>query len=696
MNLNPSGNKITPKCLRAAPWLLLLVLLAGLAAVRGLAANYDIGYEIMNGDWQNYNPVRRLLAGQAPYADFTVYLGAGELYSVSGLLLFFGNSFGRSMFATNFFTWFYFELLVLAACTVVLGLAGGTARAVRAAALGISGWCFLAVSGVNLPFSGWLNTMLGYAAHNGNSARMIRSAALPLAVLLGVWGLARFAQKRRFAPHPGILLPVLAGALVPWSNDMGAALYLSLSLAYGLFLIRVYGKNVKQILLKTLQYIAVSVLALGASVLVVSVGHPIAWLRQTRGVSAYQAWYYGTAPSGKLLGWGSLNLDFSFWICLAFALVFAIGIFRCRANRGAVLAGAGFTLTLGMALWNILYCLLSSASEGPAGGAQALLAAMLPAIALGCVWQGGKRLLANRPKGVAVGKLCGKFALPLCAVFAGAVLCTGMAGQITQRLGGHGEGTNFVPALGGWIGDQADKLATEESVLAGRTVWSTYGSALEAMTGQFQPSGTDYIIHVMGDSQRLAYLQKFQAGGFDMVETPSPKVAPAERWSRNANWWFYRELYRYWQPVGTTFACGGMHLFWERTGVDNNLQQPAAAEITAESDTVVLTVKTADPAFCGVADVELDYTFAPAGGLFSSFLHLTATTENELCAEAGREVNSGDFFLPTDRGVYTVPVTIKDGAGTVTLTALPQGKAQVHLNAATVTATYQDWEYFFE
>ena len=102
------------KLKRAAPWLFLLLVLAGLAAVRGLAANYEIGYEIMNGDFQNYNPVRHLLAGQVPYRDFTVYLGAGELYSVGGLLLVLGNSFGRSMFATNFCTWFYFELLVLA------------------------------------------------------------------------------------------------------------------------------------------------------------------------------------------------------------------------------------------------------------------------------------------------------------------------------------------------------------------------------------------------------------------------------------------------------------------------------------------------------------------------------------------------------------------------------------------------------
>ena len=167
------------KLKRAAPWLFLLLVLAGLAAVRGLAANYEIGYEIMNGDFQNYNPVRHLLAGQVPYRDFTVYLGAGELYSVGGLLLVLGNSFGRSMFATNFCTWFYFELLVLAVCLLVIG----SARAARAAALALCSVFFAYVQGANLPFAGQVNTLLSYAAANGNSARMMRSAALTLAVL---------------------------------------------------------------------------------------------------------------------------------------------------------------------------------------------------------------------------------------------------------------------------------------------------------------------------------------------------------------------------------------------------------------------------------------------------------------------------------------------------------------------------------
>ena len=204
------------KLKRAAPWLFLLLVLAGLAAVRGLAANYEIGYEIMNGDFQNYNPVRHLLAGQVPYRDFTVYLGAGELYSVGGLLLVLGNSFGRSMFATNFCTWFYFELLVLAVCLVVIG----TARAARAAALALCSVFFAYVQGANLPFAGQVNTLLIYAAANGNSARMMRSAALTLAVLVILLGLHFWQQdtSRRLLA-PAVLVPFAAWVMMKKKPD---------------------------------------------------------------------------------------------------------------------------------------------------------------------------------------------------------------------------------------------------------------------------------------------------------------------------------------------------------------------------------------------------------------------------------------------------------------------------------------------
>lgn len=686
---------------RLAPWAALLILLAGFAAVRGLEDSFVIDYNITNGDFQNYNPVRHLLAGQAPYADFTVYLGAGELYGMAAILLLVGNTFARSMFAAEFLTWFCFELLVLAVCRAVFR----TGRAARAMTAALSAYCLLAVQGTNLPGMNWLRNLLGYASSSGNSARMIRSGALPIAVLLCGVALClwrAFPPKadakglRKYLPlGPTLAVPFIAGAMVPWSNDMGASMYLAVSLAYGLFLLRQYGTKIKTVALRVGQYIVVSVLGLGISVTLISWGHPLSWLRQARGVSAYQAWYYGSGQGEKLYYLSELDLNWSFWVMLALAVVFAVVIFRARSQENAVRAAGLFAMCLGMAFWNILYCLLSSAQNGPDGGAKALLAILVPVFAAaGLAWLAGhkERVFALLRRGLP----------PVAALFGCAVLALGTWQQIDARIQGREEGYTRVDSLGGWLGDNAAKLATEQSILAGRTVWSTYASALEAMEGQLQPSGTDYIIHVLGDSQRVAYLQQFQAGGFDLVQTPSYKVTSYERWSRNANWWFYRELYRYWVPVGNTFVCGGMHIFWQRNGVDNDMGVATTVDIDQTAENVVtITITADDPSFCGVADLTLHYShtvdadFLLRGGV-GSYLHVSPDTEKRLCEESGRDSLNCEFFIPTDKDTYSIPVTMENGVGTVTLTSLPGDAAHLTVSSAEVTGTFFDWEYFYE
>ena len=484
----------------------------------------------MNGDFQNYNPVRHLLAGQVPYRDFTVYLGAGELYSVGGLLLVLGNSFGRSMFATNFCTWFYFELLVLAVCLVVIG----TARAARAAALALCSVFFAYVQGANLPFAGQVNTLLSYAAANGNSARMMRSAALTLAVLVILLGLHFWQQdtSRRLLA-PAVLVPFAAGFFVPWSNDMGGAAYISIALGYGLYLIRLYRSSIGKIVVQTLRYIVTSVVGLGVSVLLISWGHPLAWLRQTRGTSAYQTWYYGNTLSDRVCSVADLHWPGAAVFCLAAALAFAIGIFVCRSKRSAVLAAGGFALTLGMVLWNLLYGMVRASNNGPTGGAAALAAVLAPA----CIIK-------------AVLLVCQKVSFPQVAariVPAGcAVLGSRCAGRRHGRAGRPAlAGTRaipLVPELGGWIGDQAENgnYGNRKGTDGGQAaVWHLFQ---RAGSHDWPAAAYRHGLHhpCPGDRQRLAYRKPSSRGGkFDIVVTPSPKVALPERWSRNANWWFF-------------------------------------------------------------------------------------------------------------------------------------------------------------
>lgn len=683
------------------PWLMLLALLWAMAVPRGWMEMADIGYNITDGDFQNFNPVRRMLAGQTPYQDFAVYLGAGELYSVGAVLLFTGCTFANSVFAAGALTWFCYELLILAVGVAVLG----PGRAARVFTLAVSAWYFFAIIGQPVPLRQQIIGVLGLSTSVGNSARMIRFSVLALVVLLVAAGLRlwqikgerplfgtaagalpRLRAALRWPLHPAVLVPLAVGALVPWSNDAGGAAYIAASLAYGLYLIRYYKKDVFSIARGTLGYIAVSVVGLGVSVMVISWGHPFAWLRQTRGVSSMQAWYYGSDPEAKLC----YLTDFlpSRWLfcMLALALLFAVVLFTAKTAAGAVRAGGCMGLCLGAALWEIFYALGSGVCGGPSEGGQMVVGLLVPAAA---AW--GLLQLIRRAEVPALLRCAAPAAAAALALGAAVV---GMRAQQTQTAAIQAELT-WQPELGGYLGDQAEKLASERNLLDGEAVFSTYAGGVETVTGQFQPTGTDYIIHALGDQQRLAYLLAFQNGDFTYAAIPSPKVALYERWARNANWWFYRDLYRFWQPVGSTTNCGGMHLFWQRRA-DGDLQErtSVALEQTAPNR-VRLTVTTEDPSFCGVADVALSYHVSVSGHPLHSYLYMDCITENVLWEQRGK-AGSANYFLSADRTAAQIPVTIADGVGVVEMTAYPADAAALTVAGALVEATTMDWEYFFE
>ena len=254
-------------------------------------------------------------------------------------------------------------------------------------------------------------------------------------------------------------------------------------------------------------------------------------------------------------------------------------------------------------------------------------------------------------------------------------------------------GLTWQPELGGYLGDQAEKLETERTLTQDGAVFSTYATGLEVLTGQFQPTGTDYIIHALGDRLRVNYLTAFQNGDFAYVVTPSPKVSLDENWARNVNWWFYRELFRYWQPVGTTYVCGGMHLIWARSSTVNDLQLPARTTVTQlEPGKVRLTV-TAPSDWSGVADVTLDYALEDKKPALHHYLLAECETERQLLEERGKTDRNPDYFLPTDRGQWDIPVTVVNGEGSVVLTATD---STLTVTDAVVTATCFDWLYFLE
>jgi hypothetical protein len=85
-------------------FLLSILLCFFLILFHSLGAGHFVNFYPINGTFQNFNPVRRLLGGQIPYRDFQDYLGMGHLYIGSISTFLFGGTYRSSLMAFSFLT----------------------------------------------------------------------------------------------------------------------------------------------------------------------------------------------------------------------------------------------------------------------------------------------------------------------------------------------------------------------------------------------------------------------------------------------------------------------------------------------------------------------------------------------------------------------------------------------------------------
>ena len=99
-------------------WIIIVevILMLCVCILHALKAGHYADFYPINGTFQNFNPVRRLLNGQIPYRDFADYLGMGHLYVGSLATVLFGGDYQRSLIAFSFLTFFG-----LAITSVVVG-----------------------------------------------------------------------------------------------------------------------------------------------------------------------------------------------------------------------------------------------------------------------------------------------------------------------------------------------------------------------------------------------------------------------------------------------------------------------------------------------------------------------------------------------------------------------------------------------
>ncbi len=341
--------------------------------------------------------------------------------------------------------------------------------------------------------------------------------------------LARLKEPwKSLAPYLGCGL--CGGAVFSYSNDYGISSWLCFGLTAGVIALA-QTKKASAVLLRIGAYFAASAVGLVLFVLAATGGNLAGWLRFTFGAGGYQSWYYITGSSFFLY-----EVDFDF-IMLLQAVLVLVYLAQIVLHKGSDYAIHRFGIPAVLNMTGFCaaneYKLLSGSERREA--ALLFLALTLLLELLRPLLLNFHKLSPSLP--TSARSLPWAAAALACVYIGSAGLSTGIALLESQ------EGTYF-PNLGGRMTQLDSSILDAEAFLDGKTVFSTYASALEADTGQFQPSKYDYIIHVLGDSARAEYLDAFHAGGFDYVTTSKREYNLWEYWVASANWFIYEELYR--------------------------------------------------------------------------------------------------------------------------------------------------------
>lgn len=662
-------------------WIVALnvTILFAMGILHSLEAGHYVNFIPINGTFQDYNPVRRFLDGQIPYKDFNDYLGLGHLYMGSIFTWIMGATYRSSLIAFRFAAFMSTALIFHTVCRIVLKK-NTTVLTITNLMLVI-----LLIQPTFLDIivgDSEVKSALDYAMTTGNSARMLRGAILPIStVLILQFGnkAIEFIKNKKFRISriyiASIMIGLLAGYCLQWSNDYGISSWLCLLL---FFFWAVLSRIRK--LLKTLISMLIALITSFAGCFIVvelvTCGNFSNWFLSTFGTGGYQSWYY-IGPKSYYI----TDVDFSciMLIQLGLSLIYLIKVWKSHADNDSL-----FRYGL-LAYMNITsFCAVNEYKLLSGGASREVALVILFATVIAEICN-------------LMGKMFVKNQLRYTLYISTPVLCTAWIGSVflmefNFNVFTEKEGI-YVEAMGGYLTSLGDDLLKTAEFLGGAKTFATYASAQELVSGHYQPSGTDYIIHVLGDKQREDYLESFENDDFDYAVTINEIYSVWEYWLQRANWFFYESLFENWHPV----YANSYEIYWERNTFDGNSSTyfddiDVHVENVNDSRALRVVVET-DENISGTADVYIDYNTNKDECRSSYFIFNSMV----------REVNSGEYLCDNinyertnirNSGRENIPVTIVDGYGEVTLTSEPQKSTYLTINEVQCSKIYTvQYEY---
>ena len=667
-------NRIWGKILENKAFILGIMLMALICLIHTFKEASLANFVPINGTFQNYNPVRRLLSGQIPFKEYADYLGLGHLYLGTLFTVLFGGTYQSSLYAFTFLTFSGFALFVLLISWAVLK---NKEKAVIFTTTLLTVILIVPIFFEDvLANSNGLLKALHYALMPGNSARMMRGTILVHAcilICLGYLFYKKWIQNKDFKFKkylPYIYIAIVAGISFSWSNDYGIGGWLCLILMNA-FLAFSRERKITFSIVVLLASILISFVSLFVVVEIFTLGNFKGWLTFTFGTGGYQSWFFNNNyyRSNYLF-----DVDFSF-VMLVQGLLVLIYLKKLFDARGTVevCRRYGILAFINMACFAVVneYRLISNGQLYEVALTVLLLTILVELFNILNSLLESQQLRRNFVVGSVV------LSLAWVSSMAKELMTTKILGQ---------SGT-YVAQMGGYMTKLNNDLYAAHTFLNGEDFFATYATAQELMEGKFQPTGTDYIIHALGDKQRQDYLDAFKNGSFKYAATIRDDYTDWSFWMQRANWFFYRELYQNWHPV---FA-NRYETYWERNtdGDTNTIHDGFTLKVTELSSTsqkieVICNNSTVN----GVADVYVDYHVDKKGNLSSKAMfrrELEVKNTGKLYPVGG-EFYDHNHLRPVS--AEYIPVEISNGHGEVTITSQPSHSTILNVNEVKCDAIY--------
>ncbi|PLK22892.1 hypothetical protein C0V72_12535 [Porphyrobacter sp. TH134] len=655
---------------KARGWWALAGLAAVICALRGGVLLYDHSLNSIDGALQTWFALDHFADGDQLGTAFQSYLGITMVLALLPVFLAFGQTLFASTLAAN-----------VAVIAGSFGAAYATVWLIRAvpprarwqtALVLIFGFYYaapLVAEGAGLRWPATFDP--------GVSLRPLRGF-LPFIVLpFFVVQVRRVLRQGRALPG-GLLLGLVAGVGLLWSNDAGMPLVIALTLGLVMALHRRLA-----LLARTVAAFGLGVMAAaGAILLAVTHAAPGPWLQYNfRDVAGDQFWFF--APwdrSTRILGVGDLPnilrhgdlLSTASLIVLTLCVLWAM-VQRLR-GRSAPVRGSAFIVVGASVIGTALIPQIGGHIGAEYNAITFVLGACAPLIV-------GQRVLLRLAKPVLrsaspakTGMVVGVAALAMVGIEA-ARFAT-IRAQTDRTTYDTGLGFHVTPEYAADLAAmrQLAQAWDAQGIAQDRRLLSVYTSPLDIAAGVDSPAPVGSLIHALGADNRASFTALVGERKVAAVTTIAPDYSGWEGWIRRANWPFFRALHENYTPI----ARNDQQVLWVRAETVAPPTAAATCQVSAPSRNT-LALDIAAP-IAGLASVSV--TRQPPFATGRSAMLTVAEASPDTAATADRWADFPRYGIgntelvslvaPVSAGTTTrLTLEVLDGSeiGTATCTA---------------------------